>query len=76
MKITNTPTYRFEYGTVIQFFEVDNLPEFSYKVTINGVFVKDYLSNSFKPNQKVAMYFHQKHTARNCEQIQQFAVES
>ena len=76
MKITNIPTYRFENGTVIQFFKVDKLPGFSHRVTINSIFVKDYLGNSFKPNQKVALYFYKKHAARNCAQLQQFAVES
>lgn len=47
MKITNIPMYGFEHGTVIQFFKFGKSPGFLCRVIINGIFVKDYLDNSF-----------------------------
>jgi|GEM_PF-2817220 hypothetical protein len=49
--------------TTIEFFPIDNMPGFSHKVAVNGAWPnpRSWLSADFKPNQKAARFFYNKH---------------
>lgn len=66
VKLTAIPTFRAEDGTVIQFFPITDkvLRQAStHRVVMNGTAV-DWLSASFKPNQKAAVFFMEKHAGK------------
>lgn len=47
MEFNDIPTCPSEDDTVIQFFKVGKPPGFLGRVTINVIFVEDYLDNTF-----------------------------
>lgn len=64
VKLTAIPTFRAEDGTVIQFFPVADKvlrQSSTHRVVLNGKAI-DWLSSGYKPNQKTAIFFMEKHT--------------
>jgi hypothetical protein len=58
------PTYHDENGNKVEFFPVNELPGFTHRVVINGVFAKDYLGDHCAPSAKVAKFYFEKHNRK------------
>jgi hypothetical protein len=65
MKIKEVKKYIFEDGNSIEMIPVKNLPGVSHRIAVNGVLVKSWLFADFRPNQKSAQFFYDKHIVQN-----------